>query len=246
MKSESNTPHIPEQTLQAKITQPQDSVVVSRDAHLSAVDVRFFTCESIAAALSQWQAVLPLASGDGKRFAGRSIRQAAVLVGLVQRGSEVNLVLTQRASHLRDHAGQIAFPGGAQDAADEDAWHTAQREAFEEVGLAQNALQYLGRCASYTTVTAFEVTPCVAWLDSNAVFTPALSEVAQVFELPLKHVLNPAHHEKRSVQTPAGERTFYAIPSTDTNGQSRFVWGATAGMLRNFYALMMDYQNKQL
>jgi 8-oxo-dGTP pyrophosphatase MutT (NUDIX family) len=193
------------------------------------------TKELIAAALSRWQETPALSAGDGNRFANRTIRSAAVLIGLIERTDGIHVVLTQRASHLRDHAGQIAFPGGAQDAQDIDTWHTAQREAMEEIELQAEHLTCLGRGHVYTTVTAFEVTPWVAWITPQATFNPALDEVAQVFELSLAFLMNPAHHQRRSVNTPVGERTFYAIPSVDTQGQERFVWGATAGILRNLY-----------
>jgi 8-oxo-dGTP pyrophosphatase MutT (NUDIX family) len=229
---------VPEQSAQARILDPRSGTIVGYDSHLTAITDEGLNRESIAAALAHWNRAPASSAGDGNRFAGRSIRQAAVLIGLVQRQSGIHVVLTQRASHLRDHAGQIAFPGGAMDASDRDAWHTAQREAWEEIGLPSEQVQFLGRCHTYTTVTAFEVTPCVAWIDAKAVFKPELEEVAQVFELPLSHVLNPANHQQRRVTTPVGGRTFYAIPSLDCAGVERFVWGATAGMLRNLYATL--------
>ena len=173
--------------------------------------------------------------GDGNRFADRPLRSAAVLMGLIERAQGVHVLLTQRASHLRDHAGQIAFPGGAQDASDSDSWHTACRETLEEIGVPANQLQCIARGHTYTTVSAFVVTPWLAWIDPSSVFSPAASEVDHVFELPLSHLMNPAQHERRSVTTPVGERQFYAIECKDTQGVERFVWGATAAMLRNVY-----------
>jgi 8-oxo-dGTP pyrophosphatase MutT (NUDIX family) len=229
---------IPEQSIQARILDPRSGTIVGYDSHLPVIPADTLTRESIATALAKWDSAPAITAGDGNRFAGRSIRQAAVLIGLVQRESGIHVVLTQRASHLRDHAGQIAFPGGAMDADDRDAWHTARREAWEEIGLRTDHVDYLGRCHSYTTVTAFEVTPCVAWINPEAEFKPALEEVAHVFELRLTDVLNPANHQQRSVTTPVGQRSFYAIPSVDNAGVERFVWGATAGMLRNLYATL--------
>ncbi len=230
---------IPEQSIKARIVDPQTSIVIGYDKHLPCIDTAQLSRDQISNALAQWADVPAMSSGDGNRFAGRNIRQAAVLIGLVQRETGIHVVLTQRASHLRDHAGQIAFPGGAVDASDRDAWHTAQREAWEEIGLHSSQVHSLGRCHAYMTVTAFQVTPCVAWVDSQAVFAPALDEVAQVFELSLAFLMNPANHEQRRVITPVGERTFYAIPSVDSTGTERFVWGATAGMLRNLYATLV-------
>jgi 8-oxo-dGTP pyrophosphatase MutT (NUDIX family) len=229
---------IPEQSQQARILDPRSAVMVGYDSHLPAIPAGKLTRTSVAAALERWDSEPPISAGDGNRFANRSIRDAAVLIGLIERPSGVNVVLTQRASHLRDHAGQISFPGGACDAHDEDSWHTARREALEEIDLQSQYLNCLGRIHRYTTVTAFVVTPWVAWIDPQAQFKPALSEVAQVFELPLVHLMNPANHEQRSVMTPVGERRFYAIPSVDTQGQEWFVWGATAGMIRNLYAAL--------
>jgi 8-oxo-dGTP pyrophosphatase MutT (NUDIX family) len=229
---------IPEQSPQARILDPRAGVIVAHDSHLPAIAADRLSRDTIAAALQRWDHAPPISAGDGNRFANRSIRQAAVLIGLIERGSGLNVVLTQRASHLRDHAGQISFPGGAADAADVDTWHTAQREALEEIDLQGQHLSCLGRTHPYTTVTAFVVTPWVAWIDPKAQFKPALDEVAQVFEVPLTHLMNPANHQQRSVMTPVGERRFYAIPSLDAQGEARFVWGATAGMLRNLYSAL--------
>jgi 8-oxo-dGTP pyrophosphatase MutT (NUDIX family) len=236
---------IPEQPMQARILDPQSGVVVGHDAHLPAISPKIFTRDAIAAALQRWEQVPPLTSGDGNRFAHRSIRQAAVLIGLVQRPTGVQVLLTQRASHLRDHAGQIAFPGGGCDDTDADSWHTAQREALEEIDLRSQYLNCLGRCHTYTTVTAFVVTPWVAWINPKARFEPVLDEVAQVFELPLLHLMNPANHQQRRVMTPVGERQFYAIPSVDSAGVERFVWGATAGILRNLYQTLSAFTGNE-
>jgi 8-oxo-dGTP pyrophosphatase MutT (NUDIX family) len=224
-----------EQSAKARIVNPQDSAVLAYDSHLPALESAALSRAAITTAMARWHSVPAATTGDGNRFAGRSLRDAAVLIGLIQRGDNTHVVFTQRASHLRDHAGQIAFPGGAVDASDADSWNTAQREAYEEIGLASSAIERLGRCHNYTTVTAFTVTPWVAWIAPDAVFTPHAGEVEQVFELLLTDLMNPAHHQRRSVMTPVGERQFYAIPLTDTHGAPRFVWGATAGMVRNLY-----------
>jgi 8-oxo-dGTP pyrophosphatase MutT (NUDIX family) len=229
---------IPEQSQKARILDPRSGAIIGYDSHLPAIPAGKLTRIGVQAALKHWDSAPPISAGDGNRFANRSIRDAAVLIGLIERPSGVNVVLTQRASHLRDHAGQISFPGGACDAQDLDSWHTAQREALEEIDLQGQHLSCLGRIHHYTTVTAFVVTPWVAWIAPQAQFKPALNEVAQVFELPLVHLMNPANHEQRSVMTPVGERRFYAISSFDTDGETRFVWGATAGMLRNLYAAL--------
>jgi 8-oxo-dGTP pyrophosphatase MutT (NUDIX family) len=229
---------IPEQSTKARILDPRSGAIVGYDSHLSAIPADKLTRLIIQSTLQRWESTPPMSVGDGNRFANRKIRDAAVLIGLIERESGINVVLTQRANHLRDHAGQISFPGGARDADDLDTWHTAQREAMEEIDLQSQHLSCLGRTHTYTTVTAFVVTPWVAWIAPQAQFKPALEEVAQVFELPLLHLMNPANHQRRSVMTEVGERSFYAIPSLDAQGEERFVWGATAGMLRNLYAAL--------
>jgi 8-oxo-dGTP pyrophosphatase MutT (NUDIX family) len=229
---------IPEQSIKARITDPSAGAIVGYDSHLPAIAANVLTRSTIAQALTHWETAPVLSAGDGKRFANRTLRDAAVLIGLIERASGIHVVLTQRASHLRDHAGQIAFPGGGRDAQDTDTWHTAQREALEEIDLLSQHLSCLGRTQNYTTVTSFVVTPWVAWIAPQAQFKPALEEVAQVFELPLVHLMNPANHQIRSVMTEVGERRFYAIPSVDAQGEARFVWGATAGMIRNLYAAL--------
>jgi 8-oxo-dGTP pyrophosphatase MutT (NUDIX family) len=234
---------IPEQTNQAKIVNPLASRKVGDDRHLPAVSKDRLNPTYIESALNAWQSVTPLSGGDGHRFAGRTVKQAAVLMGLVDRGQGAHLVLTQRANHLRNHAGQIALPGGACDPTDSNSWVTALREAQEEVALVSDQATCVGRFHAYSTVTAFEVIPWVAWLACEAQFKRNPAEVEQVFEVSLSHLLNPAHHERRLVNTPAGERTFYAIPSVDSMGVERFIWGATAGIVRNFYQTLTHYKS---
>lgn len=220
------------------IGDPQLATVLGYDTAWPALPNASLTCAMITRAMQKVAHVLPATIGDGNRFAGRSIRQAAVLIALVQRDQGVCVLLTQRATSLRDHAGQIAFAGGATDAEDASAWHTAQREAWEEVGIKSSDMTFLGELPIYTTVTAFAVTPCVAWLDEHAARSMNTQEVAEVFEVPLDFLMNPANHQQRSVQTQVGERTFYAIAATDTLDKPRFIWGATAGMLRNLYRVL--------
>ena len=229
----------------ARIVNPSASVVLGTDAHLPAVTAQHLMQAAIKSALDNAAQVAPATLGDGHRFQDRALRPAAVLVPLIQRDSGVNVVLTQRSSQLRDHAGQIAFAGGRIDATDASAWHAACREAHEEIALATSALTALGQLSTYTTVTAFEVTPCVAWLLPTATFYPFEAEVAAVFEVPLAFLMNPANHQRRTITTPAGERTFYAIPYLDNAAHEWFIWGATAGMIRNLYTVLSAYQQNQ-
>jgi len=156
-------------------------------------------------------------------------RQASVLVPIVVR-EQLNLLLTQRTSHLANHAGQIAFPGGRRDPEDADAIATALREAQEEIGLEARHIEVVGALPHYYTVTNFEVTPVVALVHPPFALTIQEEEVAEAFEVPLAFLLDPVNHEKRSRPWNGRERHFYAMPY-----EGHFIWGATAAMLRNLY-----------
>jgi len=159
-----------------------------------------------------------------------ALRPAAVLVGLVEREEGLTVLLTRRADTLRSHTGQIAFPGGRCDPG-ETPWVTALREAQEEVGLDPGFVSLAGLLQGYQTVTGFHVTPVVGFIDPAASLVPSPEEVADVFETPFDFLMNPQNHQRQHRDTPSGERRhFYAMPWND-----RFIWGATAGMLRALY-----------
>lgn len=170
------------------------------------------------------------------RFTARVPVQAAVLVPVVMR-EQPTVLLTQRTIHLANHSGQIAFPGGKVDDTDADATMTALREAEEEVGLAARFVQVLGTLPIYTTGSAFIVTPVVALVQPGFILTPNTGEVADVFEVPLVFLMNPAHHQRHSLVAEGQQRDWFSIPYRD-EGMERFIWGATAGMLRNFYRFL--------
>jgi 8-oxo-dGTP pyrophosphatase MutT (NUDIX family) len=128
-------------------------------------------------------------------ISSRQVLPAAVLIPLVQR-SELMVLLTQRTAHLAHHSGQIAFPGGKVDAHDVNATEAALREAEEEVGLQRAFVQVLGSLAPYTTGSAFEVTPVVALVDAGFKLQLNPGEVADVFEVPLSFLMNPANHRR--------------------------------------------------
>ena len=142
------------------------------------------------------------------------------------------MLLTQRTAHLTDHAGQISFPGGRAEAEDASAIDTALRETEEEIGLARSHVETIGTLPEYLTGTGYQVTPVVALVTPPFVLTPDDNEVAEVFEVPLAFLMDGANHQRLSFELPegAGRRTFYAMPY-----QRFFIWGATAGMLRNLF-----------
>jgi 8-oxo-dGTP pyrophosphatase MutT (NUDIX family) len=160
-------------------------------------------------------------------------RPASVLVPLVVRDGGVNVLLTQRTSHLTDHAGQISFPGGRVEESDADAVATALRESEEEIGLAASVVDVLGRLPEYRTVTGYRVTPVVALVERPFTLRLDTFEVAEAFEVPLAFLMDPANHERRLYRYADIARTFYAMPYTAA--RRYFIWGATAAMLRNFY-----------
>jgi len=166
-------------------------------------------------------------------------REAAVLVPLVMRDEGLTVLLTQRADHLSDHAGQVSFPGGRCEPTDENAVATALREASEEVSLAPERVEVLGALPDYLTGTGFCVTPVVGLVHLPFTVEADTLEVAEIFEVPLGFLMNPANHEVRLLRWEGGERRFFAMPyPRASRGGRHFIWGATAGMLRNFYRFL--------
>ncbi|MBC7392818.1 MAG: CoA pyrophosphatase [Variovorax sp.] len=176
------------------------------------------------------------------RFADRVPAQAAVLVPIVMR--EVpTVLLTERTTHLSTHSGQVAFPGGRVDPEDINVAAAAMREAWEEVGLESRFIEVLGSLPTYTTGTSFIITPVVALVKPGFELTINPYEVADSFEVPLAFLMNPANHRRHSIvwQSSDGEsqrREWFSMPYQD-GAHERFVWGATAGMLRNLYRFMI-------
>ena len=161
---------------------------------------------------------------------GKGKRIAAVLIPIVQKETHLSVLLTKRAEHLNDHAGQISFPGGLKEDSDSDIQQTALREAHEEIGLAHHYVEALGLLPDYFTITGYQVTPVVALVNSIQDLTPDPNEVSEIFEVPLSFLMNPANHQIREWRGEDSHRRFYAMPY-----ESKFIWGATAGMLRNLY-----------
>ncbi len=182
-----------------------------------------------------WQ---PERSGDAIRPDGRAHKPAAVLVPIVVHARSPAVLLTQRPAHMREHAGQVAFPGGRADPQDGSPVETALREAWEEVGLARERIDVIGRLPVYRTGTGYEVTPVVGLVTPGFELRLHPGEVAHAFEVPLRFLMDPRHHERRRLVLPELERDFLAMPY-HADGHERFIWGATAAMLRNLYRLLI-------
>jgi 8-oxo-dGTP pyrophosphatase MutT (NUDIX family) len=157
------------------------------------------------------------------------VRPAAVLIAVVDH-PEPTILLTQRSAHLNDHAGQIAFPGGKIDAIDSSPLDAALREAEEEVGLSRDFVEPIGYLDLYGTAFGFRILPTVARVRPGFQLTINHSEVDDAFEVPLSFLMNPANHQVHSKEFRGMERFYYAMPFAE-----RYIWGATAGMLRVLY-----------
>ena len=171
-----------------------------------------------------------------RKFMDRAPAAAAVLVGVVVRETPT-VLLTQRTAHLSTHSGQIAFAGGKCDPEDVDAATTALREAHEEIGLSTHDVQVIGHLPGYITGSAFHVTPVVGLIAPPLSLQPNPHEVQSVFEVPLDFLMNPAHHRWHVHEHDGVQRRWLSMPYDDGQ-QLRFIWGATAGMLRNLYRFL--------
>lgn len=155
---------------------------------------------------------------------------ASVLVGLVEREHGLSVILTRRSDNLRRHTGQVAFPGGRRDPG-ETPWRTALREAEEEIGLNPSFVSLAGLSTPYRTGTGYLITPVVGFVRPGFVLTANPDEVADIFETPFGFLMDPSNYEQHERTLPTGEmRRFYA-----TTYEDRYIWGATAGMLRALY-----------
>ncbi len=170
----------------------------------------------------------------GMDLAG-DLTPAAVLVALVDRREGLTTMFTQRTDHLLHHPGQISFPGGHMDAEDETPDETALRETEEEIGLDRRHVEIVGHLKKYITRTGFSVTPVVALVTPPFELNPDPHEVADVFEVPLGFLLDPANHQRHSRDVEGQTREFFAMPYKDY-----YIWGATAGMLINLYEVLRD------
>ena len=164
-----------------------------------------------------------------------SLTPAAVLVPIVGHKLSPTVLLTKRTDHLRDHAGQVSFPGGRVEVGDDGPNDTALRETDEEIGLHRDQVEIVGQLAVYETRTGFNVTPIVGYVRPGFDLKLDSFEVAAAFEIPLEFVLDPRNHQKRSRMWKGTERHYYAMEYDD-----HLVWGATDGMLVNLYHRMIQ------
>lgn len=156
-------------------------------------------------------------------------KPAAVLVPVVMR-EEPALLLTERSAHLRQHSGQIAFPGGRVDPTDDSILAAACREAEEEIGLDRRFISPLGYLDAYLSTTNYLVIPVVARVSPSYTLNLNHNEVAEAFEVPLGFLMDPARHELHSREWKGRLRRYYAMPY-----EGRYIWGVTAGIIRNLY-----------
>lgn len=160
----------------------------------------------------------------------RDLKPAAVLIGLIEREQGPTVLLTRRSETLRNHTGQVALPGGRQDPG-EKPWQTALREAHEEVGLEPHYVHPIGLSTPYQTGTGYLITPVVGFVRPGFSLSPNPHEVADIFETPFSYLMDLANYEEHERELPTGEkRRFYA-----TTHEERYIWGATAGILRALY-----------
>jgi 8-oxo-dGTP pyrophosphatase MutT (NUDIX family) len=158
---------------------------------------------------------------------GRKLKPAAVLALLIRDGDQLDILLTRRADHLQAHAGQVSFPGGRQNVGRESLAECALRETEEEIGLPADRIALIGRWEAYETVTGYEVTPFLGVAEAGFEFTPDPGEVAEIFCTPFDFLMDTANHRLEEREFRGMLRRYYSMP-----WQGRYIWGATAGMLK--------------
>ena len=234
--SPSLEPVEPINTLTRAPVDPKAVPVVGIDSHLPAVAADALTATALRARFAQPPEWTPELRREPRLF-DRQPAQAAVLIPIVQH-ARPTVLLTQRASKMSTHAGQVAFPGGRVDPGDVNIAAAALREAWEEVGLSARYIEVLGSLPTYTTVTSFVVTPVVALVRPGFELQLNPYEVEAAFEVPLDFLMDPAHHRRHAMPDEGPQaRQWLSMPYQD-GAHERFVWGATAAMLRNLYRFL--------
>jgi 8-oxo-dGTP pyrophosphatase MutT (NUDIX family) len=215
---------------------PRKVPVLAVDTHLPAVDRAVLQPEALERRFRtppEWQPEIrqePL-------WVERPPVPASVLIPVVVH-ERPTILLTQRTTHLSSHSGQIAFPGGKQDAADADLVATALREAQEEVGLDPARVQVIGRLPEYRTGSGFIITPVVSLVRPGFELVPNPFEVEEAFEVPLDFLMDPANHRRHAFMAGGMQREWLSMPYRGEGASERFIWGATAGILRNLYRFL--------
>jgi 8-oxo-dGTP pyrophosphatase MutT (NUDIX family) len=230
-------PSLPPETALSKLPgfDPRTAPVVGIDNHLAPVAAERLTADALRARFVDPPAWEPEIVAE-RRFTDRQTAHAAVLVPIVMRERPM-VLLTERTAHLTTHSGQVAFPGGKCDPTDLDATDTALREAHEEIGLERPLAEVIGQMPTYQTGTMFIVTPVIALVRTDYKLALNAYEVADAFEVPLDFLMNPAHHHRHAIDIGGVRREWLSIPYMDGSTE-RFIWGATAAMLRNLYRLL--------
>jgi len=164
-----------------------------------------------------------------RRAGVKATKPAAVLVPIIDR-DEPTVLLTLRTAELASHAGQVAFPGGKIEPADESPVAAAMREAREETGLPPTLIEPIGYLDLYLTFSGFRILPALARVKPDFTLTPNPTEVTETFEVPLKFLMTPANHQRKTRDWNGFARDYYVMPY-----QNRYIWGITAGILRNLY-----------
>ncbi len=223
---------IPEPTLRPPFD-PEAAPVVGTSTG-RAIAAEELTVERLRAAFARPRAWQPEPADESRKPRLRSgatgLVAASVLVPMVVREGGMTMLLTERTAHLNDHAGQVSFPGGSAEPYDVDPVDTALRETEEEIGLARAHVEVIGRLPDYPTVTGFNVAPIVALVRPPFALKLDAFEVAAAFEVPLTFLFDPANQQRREIVMDGFVRHFIAMPHGP-----RFIWGATAAMLRNLY-----------
>lgn len=214
---------------------PREVPVIGVDAHLPPVDRAQLTPQALRRRFAHPPAWSPEVWAE-PRFTDRKTAAASVLVPIVTR-DEPMVLLTERTAHLSTHSGQVAFPGGKRDETDADAAATALREAQEEIGLTAAVVDVIGDMPTYKTGTMFIITPVVALVSPDYQLAVNPHEVADAFEVPLAFLMDPAHHRRHRIEFSGTSREWFSMPYAD-GASERFIWGATAAMLRNLYRFL--------
>lgn len=178
----------------------------------------------------------PLGGDHGVDSTASPLRPASVLIPIIVRSDELTVLFTRRTTHLRDHSGQISFPGGRAEAHDTSPESTAVRETVEEIGLDPGCIELVARLAEYRTGTGYRITPVVGFVTPPFELKPDTYEVDEVFEVPFSFLLDPRNHLLQSREIRGEMRSFFAIPY-----DRHYIWGATAGLLVNLYRHLVEY-----